>query len=122
VFENECFEIASGNEDSIIHVYLDETRLNLISFRKYARSRKGQRAYAVVKNGRGLNVSAVAAMFHKGLIGMKTRTHGFTAQLYADFIRDTVIRYFDTNAPPGCKKIVLIHDNAAERPSPKLFE
>ncbi len=38
--------------------------------------------------------------------------NALTAQLYVDFIRDTAIRYFDTNAPPGCKKIVLIHDNA----------
>jgi len=53
-------------------VFVDETGSNLAMTRRYARSRRGSRAYDHAPYQRGQNLTLIGAMALRGLVGEKT--------------------------------------------------
>lgn len=72
-------------------IFIDETGINLMLLRLYARAYKGQRAVAERPPRKGKNVTLVGAMGLRGMIASLTFEGGLTGDLFEYFVEHILV-------------------------------
>ncbi|KII66886.1 hypothetical protein RF11_12113 [Thelohanellus kitauei] len=70
---------------------------NLLSRRRYGRSQRGERAYIVVANSRGRNMSVSAAMNISGLMNYRSIVASFNKNGVCQFLRECFQKLSNTS-------------------------
>lgn len=89
-------EIGQVNIENL--VFVDETGSNLSMTRRYARSRRGSRAYNHAPYGRGQNVTLIGAMALRGLVGEITFPGATDALAFKTYVTQVLVPNLWTGA------------------------
>jgi len=91
-------------------IFLDETRFNRHTFRRYGYSLRNTKAY--ITANRGVNTSLICEIGVQGVIGYTLKTGAFNTSTFLEFIKKKLVPYFASNSNKvlimdKCRRTVL---------------